>query len=345
MKSKTTSISARVRWLINQLEKAISRLIEGFWWPPVALLAVAVGWFSVASGIPIPAEHTVEKYGAYGDSFGRITSLFTALGFGGLVITLLLQQRQIRAQEQAAKHNRQKDEKDRYEAVLFRLLDIYRQTLSEVRVGEATGRDVIRKALDRVDAGVLEEGVNGLPRDLKARWDSGTLRETDRERIDYLHFRNFKIVAAELHLQTRLVDTFEVLLEHMLRGAPDHLLIEIYRDLVFAQITFFEYRYFFLAALSHPSRARLRDLIARTYLLDRISRSQIHQLHRDMYKEYWGYALERRELPASIPMAPGRIKRALRAHKAAGGVAKTTYTPSGTRRLKDVARINTEDNL
>lgn len=293
----------------------------------------------------MPTEPTVEKYGVYGDSFGRVTSLFTALGFGGLIITLLLQQRQIRAQEQAAKHNRQKDEKDRYEAVLFRLLDIYRQTLSEVRVGEATGRDVIRKALERVDTGIVDEGVNRLPRDLMAKRDSGTLTEKDQHRIDYLHFRNFKIVGTEIHSQTRLIDTFEVLLEHMLRGAPDHLLINAYRDLVFAQITFFECRYFFLVALSHPSRERLRDLVARTGFLDRVSRSQIHQLHRDMYKEYWGQALERRELPASVPMSPGRIKSALRAHKAAGGVPKTTYTPLGVRHSQAVAKIDVTDSL
>lgn len=345
MKGKTTSIAARIRWLGERLGKVLSRLVEGFWWPPAALLAVAVYWFSVASGIPTPAEQTVEKYGVYGDSFGRLTSLFTALGFGGLIITLLLQQRQIRAQEEAAKHNRQKDEKGRYEEILFRLLDIYRQTLSEVRVGEATGRDVLRKALDKVDAGVVEEGVNGMPRDLQGRWDSGSLTEKDLQRIDYLHFRNFKIVGTEIHPQARLIDTFEVLLEHMVRGAPDHLLINAYRELVFAQITFLECRYFFLVALSHPSRARLRDLLARTGFFDRISRSQVHQLHRDMYKEYWGQALEQRELPASIPMLPGRIKRALRAHKAAGGVPKTTYTPFGVRQSQSAVKKDAKDGL
>ncbi|WP_031438378.1 hypothetical protein [Methylobacter tundripaludum] len=345
MKGKTIPIAARIHWFGNQSGKALSRLIKSFWGPSVALLAVALFWLYVANGIPAPTEHTVEKYGVYGDSFGRITSLFTALGFGGLVITLLLQQRQIRAQEEDAKHNRQNDEKGRYEEILFRLLDIYRQTLSEVRVGDTTGRDVLRKALGRVDSAVVEEGVNGLPRDIKGRWDSGSLTENDRQRIDYLQFRNFKIVATEIHPQARLVDTFEVLLEHMLRGAPDHLLINAYRELVFAQITFLECRYFFLVALSHPSRARLRDLLAKTGFFDRISRSQIHQLHRDMYKEYWGQALEQRELPASVPMSPGRIKRALRAHKAAGGVPKTTYTPLGVRQSQGVVKNDAKDIL
>lgn len=345
MKRDTFSIAARIRWIGQRVRKILSRVIEGFWWPPVALLVVAVYWFSVASGIPTPDAQTVEKYGVYGDSFGRLTSLFTALGFGGLIITLLLQQQQIRTQAEAAKHNRQKEERARYEEILFRLMDIYRQTLSEVRVGEATGRDVLRKALDRVDASVIDEGVNGMPRDLQGRWDSSTLTENDLQRIDYLHYRNFKIVGAEIHLQARLVDTFEVLLEHMVRGVPDHLLTNAYKELVFAQITFIECRYFFLVALSHPSRARLRDFLARSGFFERVSRSLIHRLHRDMYKEYWGQAIEQRELPKSIPIPPERIKRALRAHKAAGGVPKTTYTLVGVRQSQRAEESDVEDAL
>lgn len=345
MKVEMASIAARICRLGTQLAKDLSRLFEGFWWPPVALLAVAAYWLYGASGIPTPTKYTVENYGVYGDSYGRLTSLFTALGFGGLVITLLLQQRQIRAQEKEAKHNRQKDEKGRYEEILFRLIDIYHNILSEVRVGDATGRDVLRKAIDRVDASLVEEEVNVLPRDLQGKRDSESLTESDRQRIDYLHFRNFKIVGVEIHPQARLVNTFEVLLEHMVRGAPDHLLIDAYRELVFAQITFLESRYFFLVALSHPSRARLRELLARVGFFDRISRSQVHQLHRDMYKEYWGQSLEPRELPASIPMPLGRIKRALRAHKAAGGLPKTTYTPLGVRQSQDKVKNKSQESL
>lgn len=345
MKAKRISVVKGLHRLHGLLRNVLASLVDGFWWPPIALLLVAIYWFSVASEIPLPSEKTVDKYGVYGDSFGRITSLFTALGFGGLIITLLLQQRQIRTQEKAAKHQLQKEEKGRYEEILFRLLDIYRQTLSEVRVGDIAGRDLLRKAMERVDAGIVEDGSNALPRDLQGKWDSGILTESDRHRIDYLHFRNFKIVATEINPQARLVDTFEVLLEHMVNGAPNHLLINTYRDLVFAQITFLECRYFFLVALSHPNRNRLRDLLSRTNFFDRISRSQIHKLHRDMYKEYWGEAIEQRELPASIPMSAGKIKRAFKAHRAAGGIPKTKYTSLGVRASQKVATKTANDGV
>jgi hypothetical protein len=342
MSSNRLFSAASAQRVLAFLGRLTSRLVDGFWWPPVALIAVASYWLYIANGIPTPAEITVEKYGVYGDSFGRLTSLFTALGFGGLIITLMLQQRQIRAQEDAARHTRRKEESGRYEEILFRLLEIYRLALSEVRVGDVVGRDVLRSALERVDDSLVEEGVNGLPRDLQGRWDSGTLTEADLLRIDYLHFRNFKIVGTEIHPQARLVDTLEVLLDHMVRGAPDHLLIDSYRELVFAQITFLEGRYFFLVALSHPSRKRLRNLLASTGFLDRLSRSQIHRLHRDMYKAYWGHSMDQRELPASIPMSSARIKRALRAHKAAGGDPRFAYTPLGVRRSREAAPERTQ---
>lgn len=323
---KWPTIQAKASSIKKRWGKALGHILDTFWWPPLALLAVALYWFHVAARIPKPTENTVAQYGVYGDSFGQLTSIFTALGFGGLVITLLLQQRQIRAQERVDDRNRKKDEKARYEETLFRLLDIYRQTLSEVRVGKIVGRDVLKNALDRVDKGLQEEGVNSFPRDLQGRRDNGTLSESDLQRIDYVHFRNFKIVGAEINPQARLVDTFEVLLNHMVSGAPGHLLIDAYRDLVFAQITFIECRYFFLVALSHPNRMRLRETLSKTGFFDRISRSQIHRIHRDMYKDYWGQVISDRESPPSIPMPPGQIKRALRAHKAAGGSPKTTYT-------------------
>lgn len=333
----------RLKAYFSRFEKLLHRtmrsifttLVKGLWWPTVALIAVLICWLYFASGIPTPLDGNLENFGTYGDSFGKITSLFTALGFGGLIITLLLQQRQIRQQEFAAKIQRERDEKFRYEEVLFRLMDTYRQTLSEVQVGSACGRAVLRHSAERIDIALQEDGAHTLPGDLLSKQDMGKLSTTDMSRIDYLHYRNFKIVAAEILPQARLVDTFEVLLKHMYDGAPKHLLIDTYRDLVFAQITFIESRYFFLVALSHTSRSHLRELLARTGFLKKVPRSVLHKLHRDMYLEYWGQEIEVRDLPPSIPMSSKRIGEAFRAHRAAGGVPTKSYTPLGVRKSRD----------
>ena len=316
-------------------KKIITKFRDGYWWPVLALLVIAGVWIWIAKEIPLPVENTVEKYGVYGDSFGQLTSFFTALGFAGLIITIFLQQKQLRSQDEAYKHSKFKEEKAEYEEILFRLLEIYRQTLLEVSVGDFVGRSVLREALSRVDAAIVEEGVSGFPPDLQGRIDGGNLNESDYQRIDYFHYRNFKIVGAEIHPQARLVDTFEVLLDHVVSGAPNQLLIDTYKKLVFAQITFLECRYFFLVSLSHPSRSRLRELLAASGFFDNLSRTSTHRIHRDMYKEYWGVSIDKRPGISSIPMPPGRVKSALRAHKAAGGTPKRTYTLLGVRRSKD----------
>jgi hypothetical protein len=279
-------------------------------------------------------EISINKSGVFGDSFGPLTSFFTALGFGGLIITILLQQRQLRAQDEAYKDSKYKEEKGRYEEILFRLIDIYRQTLLEVQVRDTIGRSVLRDALNRIDAALIEEGVSGLPSDIQGRLDACSLTENDQQRIDYLHYRNFKIVGAEIHPQARLVDTFEVLLEHVVNGAPDHLLIDTYKKLVFSQITFLECRYFFLVALSHPNRSQLRNLLSTSDFFERLSRDSTHRIHRDMYKKYWGVAIDKRPSVNSIPMTKESIKYAFRAFKNAGGTPKRNYTLIAVRQSK-----------
>src|SRR5690606_3045959 len=157
--------------------------------------------------IPIPIENGVQNLAAYGDSFGRITSLFTALGFGGLVITLLLQQRQIKNQEKETLNNRRKQEVKSYEDELFKVFDIYQKTLCEVGLDNEKGRSLLKKSIERVDKALVDDGVNDWPSDIKSRMDKNKNTEEDYKRINYIYFRNFKIVATEIHPQTRLIDT------------------------------------------------------------------------------------------------------------------------------------------
>lgn len=43
------------------------------------------------------SEYSVSKAGVFGDSFGAISSLFSGLAFAGLIITILLQQAEMKA--------------------------------------------------------------------------------------------------------------------------------------------------------------------------------------------------------------------------------------------------------
>jgi len=311
----------------QKLSRFIYKLSKINWLPFLGLVLVVWYWFYRKEGIPLPAPGVIAEHGLYGDSFGHLTSLFTALGFAGLLVTLAFQQRQIKNQDEVEERRHRKEAQAQYEDVLFRLLDMYRQTLSEVQVGEVRGRDVLQAAIERSEKCIVEEDVHEFPRDIKGRYDKGALTAVDRERIDYMYYRNFKIISIEIGSQGRLLDIFEVLLEHMVDGAPDYVLINLYKDLVFAQITFIEFKYYFLVALSVAGRKELRDLLNRSGFLDRMSRSAVHHMHRLMYEDCWGVAIAEKHLPPNVPMSEARIERALDAHRAAGGRPSKKYIP------------------
>lgn len=320
-----TRLMSQCKLVFRSLCKFLAGMNISSWLYILLLLVTGGIWLYHGSSIPYPSDPSVSNLGAYGDSFGVLTSFFTALGFCGLIINLLMQQRQIDNQENYERSQHEIAAKARYEDVLFRLLDKYSQTLSEVQVGNLVGREVLKDAINRVNIGLQGDGSHNLPTALISKRDQRKLSEKDKKVIDYFHYRNFKIVSTEINPQGRLVDSLEVLLSHMYHGIPDRYLLPIYIKMVFAQITFIEIQYFYLVALAHSDRELLRHLLRNTGFLDRVSKSQTYRLHREMYKEYWGDDVGLRlSIPAS-PMSDERIRDAFRAFREHGGVPNKTY--------------------
>ena len=64
----------------------------------VALIAAVVALWVWLPDKLAPHLTSPQERGVFGDSYGAVTSLFTGLGFAGLVFTILLQQREIKLQ-------------------------------------------------------------------------------------------------------------------------------------------------------------------------------------------------------------------------------------------------------
>lgn len=58
---------------------------------------------------------SVEKAGAFGDSFGLLTSLFSGLAFSGIIITILLQREELRQQREELRLQREEIARNREE--------------------------------------------------------------------------------------------------------------------------------------------------------------------------------------------------------------------------------------
>lgn len=268
---------------------------------------------------------SLEQRGQLGDSFGVINSLFTGLGFGGLVVTLILQQRQMAQQEKEIKIQRQSEERRHYEDTLHRLLSLYSQTLSEVAnaKGDLRGRSVLRGSTDRVFEAIKREKSNIIPLEVQERYVKNNYTDEDKQILDYLYFRNFKILTVEIDRQARLVETLKVLLRHLVCELPNHILIDSYRDLVCSQITYIETSYFYLIALTFKSEVELRDLLSKSGLMKKAAHVKRLKVHDFMYEEFWAENIALLKESVELPMSSSRINRAIRAHRKRSNVKQS----------------------
>lgn len=297
-------------------------------------------WLFYQGHFPLKGKDLAER-GQFGDSFGVLNSLFTGLGFGGLVVTLLMQQRQLRQQESEIKLQRESEQTRHYEETLHRLLSIYATTLAEVSSskGDLCSRAVLRGSTARVFEAVKKEKAHLVPLKMQERYSAKKLTTTDEEFLDYLYFRNFKILAVEIDRQGRLTETLKVLLRHLVYGAPAHLNTKSYCELVGAQLTYVEVSYFFLIALTFTDEFELRDLLLKSGLLKRAAYVQRLRIHDYMYEQFWGTNIRSFKKPQFLPISEKRIDAAVRVHRKRIGAKSASelkaYSSPRTRQSAD----------
>lgn len=158
----------------------------------IMLAGIFVAGFWLISLITILIFGNVSKTGAFGDSFGPVTALFSGLAFAGIVITLYLQRGDLRLQRKMleAQHNElratneqlsgQKEqmrvqnkfiEKQNFEATFFRMLQNFYSLIDgidhdivtrrrkgselEKSINTLTGRDALKHFSERLYYAVI----------------------------------------------------------------------------------------------------------------------------------------------------------------------------------------------
>lgn len=290
------------------------------WWllPIIAMLGIFVAFY--AGLIPLHGSN-LSEHGQFGDSFGVLNSLFTGLGFGGLVVTLVLQQNQIRQQEKQIEAQQKSEATRHFEDSLYNLLEIYQVTLDEVSNPKGTlrRRDLLKASTTRTHKAMKDEGVHSIPHAIQDRYHANKLNPADLKQLDYLYFRNFKILTVEIDRQRRLTETMGSLLSHLVDRIPKHVEPAPYRALVCAQITHIEVSYFYLLALAFEDERELRRLLFESGLFARAALTRRWRVHDYMYREFWGYDVRDFKRSSGIPMTEKRVAEAIKAHTSNGG--------------------------
>lgn len=319
---------------------SIVAVIRQLWWlAPIAAMGL-IFWVFYQGYFPLKGKDIAER-GQFGDSFGVLNSLFTGLGFGGLVVTLLIQQRQLRHQESEIKLQRESEQTAHYEGTLHRLIALYATTLGEVSSpkGDLRSRAVLRGSTARAFEAIKREKAHLVPLKMQERYSAKKLTSEDELFLDYLYFRNFKILAFEIDRQGRLVETLKVLLRHLVYAVPPHVPVKSYCELVGSQLTHVEVSYFFLVALTFKDEGELRDLVLKSGLLERAAYVQRLRIHDYMYEQFWGVNVRSFKEPQLLPMSDKRIDAAVRAHRKKMGTKSAAelkgYTSPRTRQNLD----------
>lgn len=112
----------------------------------VILLSFYVYGYAVYDGAVFNGD--IEKAAQYGDSFGVLTSLFTGLAFAGLIVTILLQRKDINLQQEELQETREVMVKQNFEATFFQLTKMFNGIVESIaddlRGGaDKRGRDCI----------------------------------------------------------------------------------------------------------------------------------------------------------------------------------------------------------
>lgn len=285
--------------------------LKAIWWVvPFGVVIVLFLAFFFGYVPFIPSD--LPSKGLFGDSFGALNSLFSGLGFAGLVVTLIFQQRQIKQQSIEFKEQLSDAAVRRYEENLFQVFAFYQDALSSVIVtkdGKTTkGRDALEMAVDSFLKRVRIEGSNLIPSGIQARYRDGCLSQQDQNILDYLYYRNFWHLNYSFTRQGRLIETLKVLLRHLEDKAPANTDVESLREIMLSQLTYVEVSYFFFIALGFRDESELRDLMAKSGLIKRASNIYKLQIHRNMYEEFWGHDLRRDKQIKSLPLSQSKIK-------------------------------------
>lgn len=103
------------------------------------LLIILYGILLICLTWPIDS-FTISNAGVFGDSFGVLTSLFSALAFGGVAFTVLSQREEMRTQKQELALQRKEAEEGRkeiykqgFENTFFQMLKLHNQIVMEIK--------------------------------------------------------------------------------------------------------------------------------------------------------------------------------------------------------------------
>ncbi|PAA97740.1 putative phage abortive infection protein [Serratia fonticola] len=112
----------------------------------ISLCGVYASWIGVELfGM---SAKSPEQRGVMGDSWGMFTSIFSALGFGGLLITLVLQSKSLKEAQKDADIQKESIALQQFEDVFFRMMSIHTSIINDLDLRNKKNKTEISSGRD-----------------------------------------------------------------------------------------------------------------------------------------------------------------------------------------------------
>lgn len=128
-------------------------------------LCIGLAWVGLAGGVTVGNEATLAKGGQFGDWFGGLNALFTALALGVVVWTNQLQRHEAREQERLFLLQQKEIKRQSFEASLFQMIALCRELHGGLQDKSIyLGETIVRKVGQEFGTEDLATGADAMQR-------------------------------------------------------------------------------------------------------------------------------------------------------------------------------------
>lgn len=276
---------------------------NGLVWTAIIVALVIIGLWTVTYFLLKDLEPT--DRGTIGDMFGSVNSLFSGLALAGIILTILLQRKELKLQRKELADTREEFRiqnetlrLQRFENTFFNLLNLHHEIVNAidfryykrkekdvrydmpVRLGQSedleavviTSRDVFRYRYNQM---VVEMKKNLV------QYEDTYLIHYEKAQTDFGHyFRN-------LYRMIKLVDGTEFFLNENQKDSTEIFIIKYkYTSIIRAQLSDYELLWLFYNCLSENGDLKFKPFIEKYSLLKNIPTDKLADVgHRPLYKE------------------------------------------------------------
>lgn len=258
-------------------------------------------------------EYSISKAGTFGDSFGVLNSLFTGLGFAGLLVTIFLQREDIKLTRMELSETRAEIklqsrtfQQQQFEESFYRLVTLYKENLSQLSIKSETNSSTRIYGIDALS--VLQQKFDEACSVQRIMMFPSNASSNDQDDYTYWLYKTSSMI---FFRQTRYTETLNSILSLILNECFLPEKREHYLKILSSQFTIYEIKYLFYQAFLNPNYQELRAVISTSpSFQERFSSSSIPLGHCRSFEFLWKINLTQKEFNSDRLFSTERFKSA-----------------------------------